>query len=956
MYKLINVTALASATGSAQYLTQDNYYLKEDKNTTQFFGNGAKNLGLLDQKVTTQNIKNLLSGVLPSGQQIGRSKKHRAGWDLTLSAPKSVSIQALVVGDNKVLEAHDSAVKIALNHYQEHLTTRQRNNGSIEKYITQSLVSAIFQHQTSRELEPQLHSHAIVLNITQGKDGDWRSVSSESLYRIQRELDLIYKTELEAKLNQMGYQTQKNEHGFEIKSIPKKIIDLFSTRSKQVELELKKYNLSRKDSTVKQRQIANLQTRKAKPAKQNLDKLKAHWQEQTQQQNWQFSISSAQNKIIHNPLNQALSQRVLHSINVLTEKDSVISEYAIYRHLNASDQKPISKDQLSSILRQFKYAGKIHSQTLKNFDRNTKLITKKTAIITQKGIELEQSMLTTAQKMNSLQPPSWLGKISLTLEKLAINSGFLKGNAIVSIKSAIKQIDTKIALASEKGHIWTQEQRAAAIGILSHQGKFSQLQGFAGTAKTSSILSSIRDIAKQEGYQVIAIAPSHAASQQLQKDIQADKQLTTSGYLAQMQNGQLSKMLHHNKVLIIHDEAGLASTQQMNSLLQLAEHAGHTLLNSGDRYQKASIGAGSAFGQLADNQVPTYLLSHLFRQKEAALKQAVIHSLPHDPNIKKALTILKNNGQIKEIKNRDNRIQSIAQQYSELSKKAKQTTLVLDPTRAGVDDLNKAIRKQLQQKGELPKDYVLLQVLKNRDIAQADLKHGAIGSVYQIKDIITLNSQALKQADKALQKGSQWKILKLYKDQNTLKIQSLKDPNKMRWINAKQLAKSNPSIADLKNKEFSIGDHVKFTASDIKNKTLTNQAVIITDIDPSSQQITLQKQDETSVTLNTTQPLNIDYNYAQTTFSSQGLTAKNVIYHAQSHNTNLINQRDFYVALSRAISSVTLITDSKQEIQNLIEKSTGEKDTALSTNNKALKNNNTTHQNITKNANISKDR
>lgn len=318
---MINVTALSSAKGSAQYLTQDNYYLKEDKVSAHFVGKGVENLGLTNQQITSENIESLLSGELPNGQQIGNVDKHRPGWDVTFSAPKSISIQALVNGDERILLAHDEAVKIALSHYEQYLTTRQRFNGLIEKYITNNLVAATFQHQTSRELDPQIHTHSIVLNITQGKDGDWRSVSSESLYRMQRELDLIYKSELEAKLNELGYKTEKTDMGFEISSIPEKVREAFSTRSKQIESELAKYNLSRDESTSEQRQIATLTTRKDKPNEQNLDLLKKAWQEQAKSLNWR--PEPIPNKTA--PLNHEITTRVMHKIGVLTEKDAVIS-------------------------------------------------------------------------------------------------------------------------------------------------------------------------------------------------------------------------------------------------------------------------------------------------------------------------------------------------------------------------------------------------------------------------------------------------------------------------------------------------------------------------------------------------------------------------------------------------------------------------------------------------------
>lgn len=922
---MINVTALTSARGSAHYLTQDNYYLQEDKVSAKFVGRGAQNLGLTSHKVTSENIESLLSGKLPNGLQVGKSGKHRPGWDVTFSAPKSVSIAGLVNDDERISLAHDKAVKTALSHYEQHLTTRQRNNGEIEKYITNSLVAATFQHQTSRELDPQLHTHSIVLNITQGKDGDWRSVSSESLYRMQRELDLIYKSELEARVNELGYKTEKTDQGFEISSVPEKVREAFSTRSKQIESELAKYNLSRDESTSEQRQIATLRTRKAKPSEQSLDALQQSWQEQVKSLNWQPDPIPNNNA----PMNHEITERVVHTINVLTEKDAVISEHAIYRHLNSSDDFAVSKGQITEALNELHKKGLIHQRVLSSFDRNTRLITEQKAIVTQKGIELEKAMLSCATKMNKTSPPSWLGKISPTLEKLALKSGYFKGGAISSVKSATKSIDTKIAIAADKGHIWTQEQRQAAIGILSHRGRLSQLQGFAGTAKTSSVLASIRDIAKLEGYQVIALAPSHSASQQLQKDIKADIAITTSGYLAQMHSGKLQHQLNSSKVLIIHDEAGLASTEQMQSFLSLAEKIGHRIINSGDRFQKSSIGAGSAFGQLTDNKVPTFELTHIFRQKKQNLKQAVEHSLPNNPKIRSGIKLLHNQGQITEIKDRDSRIQAISEQYVQLSSSERLKTLVLDPTRKGVDDLNQNIRQKLQERGELSKDEILTLTLKSRDISKTDLKHGAVGSIFKIGDVITLNSQALKRNDVDLLKGSKWRVTSLNKDKNSLELQSLTNPDHKKELTPTQLSKTHPTVSELESKSFSVGDLVKFTSTDISKGVLTNEAATVINIDKTSNSLTIQKSDGSTLFIDSSQPLNLDHRYAQTTFSSQGLTAKNILYHAQSTSTNLMNQRDFYVGLSRATDSIKIVTDSKTELTNLIEKSTGEKNIAL---------------------------
>jgi hypothetical protein len=820
-------------------------------------------------------------------------------------------------------------VKIALDHYENHLTTRQRVDGKIEKQITGSLVAATFQHQTSRNLDPQLHTHAVVMNLTQ-HNGQWRSVSSESLYHMQRELDQVYKTELEARLNQLGYQTEKTEQGFELTSVPESVREAFSSRSAQVEAELAKHNLTRQESTAKQRQTATLKTRQAKPTEQNREILQRGWQQQAKDIGWQPE-QRPNNQHTQNlaQSQQVLSERVAHTIAVLAEKDAVISEQAIYRHLNGTEEPAVSKQQLADTLKQLKTEGKLHSREINVFDRNTRLNITQPAIVTEQGRQLEKQMLSTAERMNHPKEPSWIGKISPSLEKLALNSGYFKGGAMTSPKAAAKQIDAKIALAAQRGHYWTAEQRQAAIGILSHRGKLIQLQGFAGTAKTSSVLASIRDIAQRESYAVIAIAPSHAASQQLQKDIQADHALTTSGYLAKMQSGQLHKELKNSKVLVIHDEAGLASTQQMKDLLVQAEKNGHRLLNSGDRYQKASIGAGSAFGQLTDHKVPTYQLTTIFRQKDTDLKKAVEHSLPSNPKVKAAMQLLSEKGQIQQIQSPGERITALARAYTELTPEQRHNTLVIDPTLKGVEQLNAIIREQLQAKGELPDNQITVKTLHTQDINKADMEKGAVGSVFNIGQAITLNSQALKNQDKDLIRGSQWQITQLNRDSNTLTVQSMQQPNIEKTLSGRDLLKTHASVSEIRESPLSVGEEMRFTASDTAKGILTNEAAKIKDIDAQIGQLTLIKVNGDTVSLDGKQALNLNYNYAKTTFASQGQTADRVLYHAQSTSTNLMNQRDFYVGLSRATTEINVMTDSKRDLSDLIEKSTGEKLTAI---------------------------
>lgn len=935
---MINVTALHSAAGAAEYLTQDNYYLESGQASSAYYGKGSDSLGLSGQSVTHEQLTDLLKGQLPNGEQVGRESEHRPGWDVTFSAPKSVSVQGLVGKDDRILSAHDAAVKTTLDHYESHLVTRIRTNGTVEKEITGSLVAATFRHDTSRELDPQIHTHALVLNVTQSADGQWRSVSSESLYKLQRELDNIYKTELEARLNQLGYATNRDDKGnFEIISVPESVRNAFSTRSEQVETELAKQGLNRASSTAEQRDAATLKTRKAKPTHQDRAALQQHWQSQAKAIGWTPNIPATEQAQQTPPSHEVISHRVSHTIAVLTEKDAVISEHSIYRQINSDQQHPvISKNQLNATLKTMRDGGDIEQRQLTSYDRHTKTVMTKPAITTQAAKETEQKMLDTAKAMNTPDKPTWIGKVSSKLENLAVNSGYFKGHAIASEKAASRAVDVRIALDASHGKHWTKEQRTAVVGILSHQGKLTQLQGYAGTAKTSSVLKSVRDIAKQQGYTVIAVAPSHSAANQLQRDIKADAQLTTSGYLAAMQqisqgkadpNNATHQALQNDKVIVIHDEAGLTSSQQMQSFLDHAHRAGHRAINSGDKYQKASIGAGSAFGQLTDAGIKTFELTTIFRQKDESLKQTVQHSLPSEPKIQQAMTLLERNGQITELKNRHDRIQTIAQNYANLSKEQQSKTLVLDPTRQGVKDLNTAIRHQLQQSGQLPSQEITIKTLVARDVSKTELEKGAVGSVYKIGDTVTINSQRLKQTH-GLQKGDQLTVSKLHTQTNELTITH---NGKSITISATELAKSHPTISEIENRSISIGDKVRFTATDLKAGYVTNQSATVSQITDKAITLTSATTGK-DITLSTDKPLNIDHDYAKTTFSSQGLTAESVIYHAQSTNTNLMNQRDFYVASSRATDSIRVVTDDKRELTDLIEQSSGEKETAINQN------------------------
>ena len=241
---MLSIGALASAAQGASYYERDGYYAKDDpdhKAASAWAGKGAGELGLKGP-VDPDTFRAILEGKVPDGSdtRLGRRGKdgeilHRPGRDLTFSAPKSVSIAALVGGDDRIVEAHDRAVAATLAWIEKNAAeTRMRDpeTGNMGRIGGQKIVAATFRHDTSRNLDPQLHSHAVLANMVQGEDGKWRSMANEGLYARQKLIGMLYRNELAGGLAGLGYGVEKThaDGRFEIAGVSRDTIEAFSTR------------------------------------------------------------------------------------------------------------------------------------------------------------------------------------------------------------------------------------------------------------------------------------------------------------------------------------------------------------------------------------------------------------------------------------------------------------------------------------------------------------------------------------------------------------------------------------------------------------------------------------------------------------------------------------------------------------------------------------------------------
>ncbi len=266
---MITIKPVTDAAHAGKYYSaKDNYYLSDietlDK-STGWYGEGAADLNLSGQ-VSPDVFLQLLQGRMPSGQQLGRvtqneEVEHRPATDITLSAPKSVSLLALVGGDARLLEAHNQAVRDTLDVIESMASEARITTGGETRFEkTGNLVISTFQHTTSRELDPQLHDHCLIMNMTKRSDGLWRSLSSRSkqdkdnpdngfreiIYRNQHYFGLVYMSSLAKGTCDLGYGIEiKDRFGnFEITGVPQNYIEKISQRRQQILNDMDKKGLT----------------------------------------------------------------------------------------------------------------------------------------------------------------------------------------------------------------------------------------------------------------------------------------------------------------------------------------------------------------------------------------------------------------------------------------------------------------------------------------------------------------------------------------------------------------------------------------------------------------------------------------------------------------------------------------------------------------------------------------
>ncbi len=465
----------------------------------------------------------------------------------------------------------------------------------------------------------------------------------------------------------------------------------------------------------------------------------------------------------------------------------------------------------------------------------------------------------------------------------------------------VKEVVTAIAESQQRA--LNTKQRSAIEQILSSRDQIIGLQGGAGTGKTTA-LSVLREAAEKEGYQVRGFAPSARAAQQLaESGIQTE---TIQLFLRRRKEPATQSRLY------ILDESSLASTKHIHKLFRLVEPDDKVVL-VGDVRQHQAVEAGSPFQQLQEHGMTTAALTEIVRQRDKDLKQDVENLAVR--NTPEAVAGLVSRGKVTEIADERERFEAIAQDYA----KNPTGTLVISPANRERSELNSLIHRELQREGIVSShDQQTTVYVERKDMTGAER---TFANAYRpFEDIIRYNSAS--------------KVHKVKTGECARVIDTDHETNKItvRFLNGRKLTYnptrfSGVSVYYEAERAFAEGDRLQIRAP-FREKRIANGALgTITKIEPDRIRLAMDSGREISVDLHKFRHL--DYGYAVTSHSAQGLTFDRVLVNADTQeSTRLLNNRTAYVAISRARYDALIYTDSTQNLSDALNREI-EKETAL---------------------------
>jgi conjugative relaxase-like TrwC/TraI family protein len=850
---------------------RENYYTAGDQIRGQWHGQLATHWGLAGE-VGEEPFRRLANGQHPiTGEQLvqhqtarvytnehGESVKtraHRAGWDATFSAPKSVSVTALVGGDARVRDAHRASVAVALDEAERYVQARIGRNHPAE--TTGQWVAATFEHDSARPVEgyaaPQLHTHAVFFNVTAREHGETRALQPRELYKSQPYLTAVYRSELALRLTALGYEIERGRSGQpEIRGYTADYLEASSPRRQQIESHLAQVQ----QHGAAAAQIAAHQTREAKLRVSHEEMQRRHQEMAEAFGHQPARVVQAANERARD-LEQRVSDITPHAAVTYAKERNIEREAVV-------DERALLADALRRSMGEVP-VGAIQADFERRVDAG-------------EFIALGQS-------------PGAPGRAFTTREMIALERETIERmRAGQHAQPALVGGVTRVEIEHASAHL-SEPQRAAVQRILASHDQIQALEGVAGGGKTTA-LAAIREGAERDGYRVEGFAPTSRAAQKL-----GDAGITSSTLQRHLARREVAHDGHPR--LYVLDESSLASTRQMHEFLHRLDPQDRVLL-VGDVRQHQAVEAGRPYQQLQAAGIETVRLDDIVRQQDPGLKHVVEHLSRGE--VLDAIQHLEEQGRVHEISSHDERLTAIAREYAG----SPDGTLVVSPDNQSRQAINQIIHGLLQAAGQVEAEEHRVRVLVARqEITGADRQWA---QQYQPGDVVryTRGSQAL-----GLHAGDYARVDHVHAADNRLTVTRADgkpvtyDPRRLQGVTLYREA----------DRAFAKGDRVQFTAPYRERQVANRELGTIDQLDADGH-FRLQMDAGRTVAFALDAHPHLDYGYAVTSHSSQGQTADRVLVHVDTEQigAQLVNRRLAYVAVSRGRYDAQIYTNNRSQL------------------------------------------
>ncbi len=898
-----SLSDLGSSAMTVAYFEREGYYAKNDlrhRRASFWHGGGAAALGM-PRNISPRTFERVLAGYVPGTEiRLGRARggehEHRPGLDLTLSAPKSVSLEALLYGNRQVLSAHDAAVRSTLAWVEaELLQTRGYDpaTGRRPREAADGLVAAGFRHLTSRDQDPQLHTHCVIANMTRNRAGEWRSVEPTEIRRNVKLIGACYRHELARRLIDLGYRTETTMiggvPGFEIAGYPRALLDTFSSRRREILAWLDEHGLPYSAALTQQ---AALITRKHKVDK-DIDALKTEWKGRAEGISHDRSLSRQdraqdrrQSRETHKgrpyvrteqelrPDHQGLSPReiVWRAVEHLAERASVLRESDIRAIALSHAPGRHELGEIDAAVTGLLADGHLVEARVRSGR----------SFVTGEALRSEREIV------------------------VRMRDGVGAGDALAE--------EARVSHRMEQTTL-TEGQREAVRTILLSRDRIVAVQGAAGTGKTTMLREALDLIGERKA---ILLAPSSAAARVLADETGARARtlqwfLTRYGDIGNAQKMASARREHEGSVLVL-DESSMTSTAQMQLLMRISERLRVArLVLVGDRGQLRAAGAGEPFRALQDAGIAMAEMDEILRQRDPGLKRAV-EALQQGRAAEAAREL-----EVREVAHEELGAEA-ARLWLALDGEQREGTAILAPTHFLRAEIHRVVREGLAREGVLHGREIEIERYVNRHLTaaqRADVRNHEPG------DVVIFHSRV---PPLRVDEGDACRIARaegglVFLEHPSGRTVHIRPDD--HWVRYRF------GIYETARIRIRAGDRVRWTRNDRRHGLLNGGEAVVVGIDSRRVKFDLGGGTRLSLSRDDPQLRHIDHAWSTTVHGAQGMTRDAAIGVLDTGHGRLTGQAGLYVEASRARDRFVLVTDNRESLEEALEENAGIRMTAL---------------------------